>query len=565
MKISRALTFTAIILVCTAQRCKRGGSDLLSRMYERAYKSETPLSPKKDPIFAPLIGSWLVGAERMMVVKKLDQNNLEFAFLSNSLSGDDVIYSGFTTTISQKKYINMLSYRDNYLFFKVFYNENSGLKLSMITNTIREKIANGTIYDYLAKNPNLADTGKVWYPITLTKYSENDRNRYMSAKYKQQITGIESYLLYEKKFPDDSSLLSIKTKALDYSIKESDSVGQLLHYAKSYPEIEKKAYKIAIQNCNTTNWCLDYVKHFPTDPAKDSIISIAFLKASTSADYENLLKMFPNDSRTAEFEFKIALSSVSAKQNMSSYDIEQFEKQYASRPNIINYFNTLKLANNIKLNKNDFVQLSYSLSASGKHKVNQLIELIKTLNTDRKNIKDVYLILNCDSLYASEKSNLINFKSGVNRCITIRKVFESKCIDVKLHCIPYLSNSFNKNSQKKASFFFTDEGLSREKRDFYADCYKVTQTSVIPNAQKELTNTEYIREEELEDYVIELTMLQIPLFLKQKPYIKTIPPNFWDGSFKKIQPSFEEIKDNILMRAAEKGMDGKKLQNFVIQ
>jgi hypothetical protein len=566
MKISRILVFTALIMVCTAQRCKRGGSDLLSRMYERAYKSELPLTPKKDPVFTPLLGSWLVGSERMMVVKKVDDTNLQFSFLSNTLTGDDVVYNGFTTTISQKKYLNMLSYRDNYLFFKVFYTESSGLKLSMITNAIRTKVADGTIYDYLTKNPNLLDTGRVWYPITLIKFSENERDRYISSKYKQQITGIESYLVYEKKFPSDTDLDSLKNKALDHSLDEARTIEALMTLAKNYPQTENKAKHIAKEKCLNTIWCIDYVTFFPNDPAKDSIITVAFTNAKFTGDFEKLLSTFPNDKRCAELEFKIAMSEVKRTSGYySTSDRESFETRFASRPNVINYFNTLRLMNNIKLDKSNFNSLSYTLSPSGIAKIEQLAQLIQLINADKKNINDLYLVMNCDSTYASEKSDLINFKMGVNRCITITKAIQKKCPDIKIHTIPYLTNTFNRSSKKSSGFFLSDEGLSREKRDFYDDCYRVQQTAVIPNAQKEVMNTEYVREDELEEYVLNALTVQIPLYLKQKPYIKVIPANFWDGAYKNSQPGFVEIKEKLQMKAAEKGMDAKKLQNFVIQ
>ena len=294
--------------------------------------------------------------------------------------------------------------------------DNTGLKLSMITNSIRIKIADASIYDYLAKNPNLIDTGSIWYPITLAKFSEDERNRFISNKYKQQIRGIESYLVYANKFPADKSLDSLKTNALDYSLNNSNSFGQLMEYAKLYPEIENKAKVIAKKKCTSTTWSLNYINYFPNDSAKDSIINIAFIKAKDDYDYEKLLHTFPSDARTGEFEFKIAVLAVTNKRDFSSYDMDRLETRFASHPNILNYFNTLRLMNNIKLEKNNFYNLSYVLSESGKVKINQFVQLIQLINADKRLVKDVYLVLNCDSAYRSEKSDLINFKLGVKTC-----------------------------------------------------------------------------------------------------------------------------------------------------
>lgn len=566
MKISKLLVYGVLILVCTAQRCKRGGSDILSRIYEKAYKSELPLTAKKDPVYTPLIGSWLVGNERMMVVSKVDETNLQFSFLSNSLMGDDVRYNGFTTTISQKKYLNMLSYRDNYMFFKVFYNENTGLKLSMITNAVRSKTGEGTVFDFLAKNPNALDTGSVWYPISLMNFSEKERNKYMNSKHKRQISGIESYLVFEKKYPADEDLDSLKNVALNYSLEQSKTIEELMTLSKEYPQTEKKAKFIAKKKCKTTLWCIDYVNYFPGDAAKDSIINVAFTSAQYTSDFEKLLIAFPSDPRASELEFKIALAEVKRTSNYySDSDRENFEKRFVERPNVINYFNTLRLLNNIKLDKTNFYSLSYVLNESGNAKIDQFVQLIKMINAEKKNIKDVYFVLNSDSAYVSEKSDLINFKLGVNRCIAITKAINKKYPEIKIHAVPYLSKSYYGYSKKSSSFFLNDESISQEKRAFYDDCYKVQQTVVIPNAQKEIMNQEYVREEELEEYVLNWLSTQIPLFLKQQKYVKTIPPNFWDGAYKSTQPSFGDIKEKLLLKAAEKGMDGKKLQNFVIQ
>jgi hypothetical protein len=80
-----------------------------------------------------------------------------------------------------------------------------------------------------------------------------------------------------------------------------------------------------------------------------------------------------------------------------------------------------------------------------------------------------------------------------------------------------------------------------------------------------MRNTGYVQENELAECIAADLPRLINLYLKQQPYPKIIPPNFWYPEYEKTQPGFEKIKEKIMDAAAEKGFDVKKLQNFVIE
>ena len=256
MRNKHLLIFLSVFLFCTAERCNRGNSDLMTRLYQMAQTSREPLSQKKEQIFNPLLGGWLIGQEKYVIVKKKEDAKMEFTFLSDDLKESDIVYTGSITTINGNKYLNLLAYEGNYMYFKIDSHEQDNLDVRMITYHITNKLNGNTIYTYLQKN-KIEDTCMFFYKVAFEKMNANLILYKQKSLFKNQVYKIEDYEKFATKYPNDSSLIELKNKALDNSIKSAYSINSLIEISNKYPEIAKKAEDFAFKNCISTLWCID--------------------------------------------------------------------------------------------------------------------------------------------------------------------------------------------------------------------------------------------------------------------------------------------------------------------
>lgn len=569
MKIKHIIGLALIFIFCSAERCNRS-NDLLSRMYQRAHKSYSPLTTKKEPIYTPLVGSWLLGNERYLVIGKEDAQTYQFKFLSNQLDGNDIIYNGYITTIAGKKFLNMLGYESNYMFFKVGKDSEGSMSMLMISNDHDEKVRTaGGLFNYLQKNANLSDTSSLWYEISLEKLSNEELEKQLMEKFRYQVREVSDYELYAKRFPKDPTLPEMREKAIKYSIDASHSVKDMMYTADKYPEIKPYALIKAKKKCTNTDWCIEYVDYFPNDPAKDSIIEVAFREAETKNDYNDLLKAFPNHPKAAGLDFKIANEEYKRVISgyFNKYDEERMQRDYATRPDILNYFNTMRMMGNISMDEGSFVSKSYILTQKGMSTIDQFMQLVKLMNQKTKVVNDIYLVVESNYSFNLATEDLINFRLSANRCIAVKQFIQSRYGNtVNVHLIP---NGKNKLAdpliKEKAKFFIADNQVEKEKSKFYSACYDLKQTVIIPDASREMMNTEYVRDEELEFYLLGALANEIKLYKSKQEYSKVIPENHWDSKYEKIQPGFHEFKEKILATAIVGKIENKQIPLFVIK
>lgn len=567
MELRKLLFYIALVQMCTAATCG-GGSDLLQNLYTEAFKSGLPLIKDPEKAHEPLVGSWMVEKDRMLIVTKRDEKCLFFRFLSPGLSGEDVTYKAYTNTVGNKPFISLLAYQEQFMYFKVEKDTTKNMKLMMVKNTIRKMNPTGTLVQFLQKPGT--DTMRIWRSVYLTNYSEVQKDKYIARYYGGQIKALETFDKFKAKFPDCTKLDSLHNVAIEYTLTYTHSIKKLMDYAAFYPEITVRAKKAALKKCYNTTNCLEYISYFPKDANRDSLVSAAFaLCDDKEENIEKLIVAFPNDERCNGFDFKLAQYEANRKRSgryYSPWDREAFEKRCAALPSIKPLYANLENINSINLSKNGFVWCGYGLSKQGQNQVDSLVKYVKAINSKSVNITDLYFVLNADTNTLSQNGQVIFFKVAVNRCIYLRTQLQEKLPGIAIHCIPYIEKSTHAEPWKHSGQFFTHARYVGDEKSRFAGTRSQMGISKIKiDEYGALRNTEFLEEAELIDMILEMLPEQINLYLKQQPYARVIPVNYWDEAYRNTQPDFQACKEKIMNKAAEKGFDVKKLQYFVME
>jgi hypothetical protein len=562
MKNFRFPVIIALFIVCCAGKCKNGSNDFLARLYNQAYKSYSPLKATKEPLYKPLIGYWNLMDDRPLVVSQIDETTYEFKFLSPYLRSEDIVYDAQVNTIAGNKYISMKGYSGNYMFFKMKAEDEDAINFFMLTGDVSEEIGDKSLAQFIISHPKLSDTSHFYSKLTLTRLSEQGAKEMQMAKVKGGVQDISDYETYAGRFPDDPGLAELRTKALDYSITHARSVPELFSLSGRYPEASDKARAFAKKGCNSTEWCVDYLTTYPDETAKDSILNVAFDRAKEGKDYKYLLQSFPTHSRAGKVILSLALEETQKLKSEKSQ--AEFEEEYVKIPSVIVMVNTIRIFNNFQLDEHSFVTNSYVLSAKGKSELDKVASIITNVNKDNIIIGDLYVMLEGNYDYGLEKEKS-NFLQTANKCLSIRNYFESKGIkEVAIHVIPRGMAKENTSLTMEEGKITVDPSTAAEwQTDFYSKCYSLKQSDIIPGADKSSDLDHYLRVPELENYMLQQFIKQIPLYKNKQAYERVIPPNYWNEEYKISQPGFEEFRV-LLLQAAKKNKLKKKYIPFFI-
>lgn len=569
MKLRKLLFYIAIVQMCTAATCSSGESnDYLTNLYYQAFKSGNPLIKDPEMIYEPVVGSWLVENDRMLIVTKRDDKCLFFRFVSPSLNGTDVNYKAYINYLGTDKYVSLLAYQEQFMYFKIENDSGQNLKLQMITYNIRNTNPTGTLAGYLKTKG--VDTLNIWKTVHLTHFTNEERTAYIRSKYEPQVGAFENFEKFQLKFPDYTYLAQVKENAINYTINNTYSIKKLVDYATFYPEIAGRINKVLKSKCVSTATCIEYLQCFPNDPVKDSILHVAFEKCGNyESNLEALLVAFPTDERCAGFDYKLAAATAAKKRSgtyFSYWDQRDFDARVAKIPQILPVYNTIRKMDSVNLSKSCFLSCGYGLTKNGTKQIDLLVKYVTALNTNYPNITELYFVMDADTNKLSEKAQLVFFKIAINRCINLQKILKQKLPGIAIHCIPYVETSTYYATRSSSGHFFTSAGevshqksaLSSSRNHFNIKKLKIDEYGAVQN-------TEFLPEGELVDMIIDALPEQINLYLKQQSYTRLIPANYWDESYRADQPNFDKYKEKIMNKAAEKGFDVKKLQYFVME
>jgi hypothetical protein len=563
MKTSRFSYLIAVFIICCAGKCKNSNNDYLTNLYNSAYKSYAPVKAVKEPLYTPLIGYWNLMDDRPLVVTKKDETTYEFKFLSPYLNSEDIIYEAQVNTIAGSKYISMQSYKGNYIFFKMKPVDEDAINFFMLRDNIMELMGDKSLAQFISSNAHLSDTSHFYKKVALSRLTQEGANEMQMRKIRASVQSIYDYETYFKKFPGDPNLPEIKAAALTYSLNHAASVDELMRISASYPESAEQARYLAKKGCEKTEWCVDYINAFPDDNAKDSILNVAFDNAHGEKDYKYLLQFFPTHQRSGQIILSLALEETG---NIRDKDKTQakFEEEYSEIPSVIVLVNTIRIFDNFQLDDQSFITNSYALSAKGKAELDKVAAIIANVNKDNLVIGHLYIKLQNNYEYGPDKEKS-NFLQSANKCLSIRTYFESKGLkEVTIHVIPLGMAAANSSLEMEEGKISVDPSLaSTWSTDFYSKCYAIKQSDVIPDADKSSNLNRYIRIPEIENYILQQLIVQIPLYKNKQAYLRVVPPNYWNAEYKATQPGFEEFRALLLQTAKKNKLKKKHIPFFV--
>lgn len=557
----------ALFILLSSGRCKNGNNDLLVKLYNRSYTSMTPLKTTHEPVYKPLTGCWNLVDDRPLMITEKDPNTYEFRFLSPYLGQDDVVYPAYVTTIGKNRYLNMQGYREQFMFFKIGKTDENGvLPLQMITAEVEARFKGGNLYQYLASHPNVPDTSEIWYSLALLKISEADAYTMQREKLKRQVSDLGDYDKYRERFPDDTALARLKNKAIDYSVRNASSVKAILEIRDQYPEAAPLISRTARKKCTEPTWCVDYVMAFPDDPAKDSILDVAFAKADSKDEYYYLVKNVPSHREAGHMVFLLAseVYSESLSEDSEKKYTTRYETKYEDVPAVMTMVNTIRLFENAELNENAFLKNSYLLSQQGRDDLDRLVQLALSNNKDSRAIQDLYVMVAMNDDYNANAARS-NFLQSANKAYAVKKYLESKSNgQIVMHCIPVGAQTITGNNKDRVRFSLRARTGKEWQNMFYDQCFTTGQTDIVPDGKKEPVQNAFIRVPEVENKIIRDFEKQVAAYKNKQAFSQVIPPNYWNAAGKSAQPGFDEFQLRLKAAAKESKLKSKRIPLFVI-
>lgn len=563
-KLTTLAGLAALFILLASGRCKNSNNDLLVKLYNRSYTSMTPLKTTREPVYKPLIGYWNLLDDRALIVTEKDPNTYEFRFLSPYLSKEDVVYPGYITTIGKNRYLNMQGYKEQFMFFKVGkMTEDNMLPFDMITSEVEARFKGGNLYQYLASHPNVPDTSRIWMTIALGKLTEQEAYAMQRERLKKQVSDLGDYDTYATKFPGDTALPRLKNKAIDYSVRSASSVEEILSIREKYPEASALIAKTARKKCTEPIWCVDYVMAFPNDPAKDSILQVAFSKADSKKEYYHLIKNVPAHPEAGRMVFLLA--SEVYKDMQEGDDTKRYEEKYADAPAVMTLVNTMRLFDSAEMNESAFLKNSHQLTAQGREDLDRFIQLANSMNKDTRTVNDLYVLVAMSDDFQGNSAKS-NFLQSANKALAMKKYLEAQSNGkITIHCIPVGSETVFGTNKDRIRLTLHAETANGWKELFYKQCFATGQTDIVPDGKKEPVQTAYVRVTEVENKIIRDFEKQIASYKNKQAFERVIPPNYWNAATKTEQPGFDEFQLRLKATAKANKLKSKRIPLFVLQ
>lgn len=558
----------ALFILLSSGRCKNSNNDLLVKLYNKSYTSMTPLKTTHEPVYKPLTGSWNLADDRALLITEKDPATYEFRFLSPYLGQDDVVYPAYITTIGKNRYLNMQGYREQFMFFKIGKAGENGVQpLHMITAEVEARFKGGNLFQYLSSHPNVPDSSEIWYTLDLVKLTEAEAYAMQRERLKKQVSGLDDYDKYSERFPDDTALVRLKDKAIDYSVRNASSVKEILEIRDRFPEASALIARTARKKCSDPEWCVDYVLAFPNDPAKDSILDVAFANADSKSEYYYLVKNVPAHREAGHMMFLLAseVYTESLSDDPEKKYSTRYEEKYADVPAVMTLVNTIRLFENAELNENAFLKNSYQLSAQGREDLDRMVQLAISNNKDSRAIQELYVMVAMNDDFPGNTARS-NFLQSANKALAIKKYLESKSNgQLVMHCIPVGSQTITGGNKDRVKFSLRARTGKEWQNMFYDQCFVTGQTDIVPDGKKEPVQNAFIRVPEVENKIIRDFEKQVVAYKNKQAFSQVIPPNYWNTATKATQPGFDEFQLRLKAAAKANKLKAKRIPLFVIQ
>ncbi len=534
---------------------------ILYTIFNVSYKNWKPLDNKKEAINEKIIGEYLVANERALQIEKKDSLTYSIRFLPLYLKEGVKELEGFITTLNNKQYLNVFTDDVSYLFFRLDEKGDS-TEFNLLTNQAERYAEGADLAEWLRKGGVFPDTSHALFNLPLRKTASGEAVEFCKSKLRPQVTDLSTFRLYNQIFPQDEKTEELRAKGIEGSVTRTSSVVKLYKLGQDYPYAAARAKQRAREVCYTTQNCVDYLTLYPDDTSRDTLIELAFQDAMSESDYRLLIKKFPANERV--IKVMTSLYFIERKRCKSDNDVRALNAKYKSDTLFSNVIDAVQIFDRIPFNEIKFNRSSYVLTKDSKELLNKILFSISEINKERVLVKDIFVTVNSDLVpphYAN--ADHINFRSSVNRTLTIKKYITAAGIkNVNFHFIPGGTAS-NRDSVSDGVVTITlDEKLGEEYKSRFLKLCLSKKGISYADANRELVTSTYIREEDLENYCLEVILEN----LKENEHaqVKIIPANFLLTEFKNDLPESEQVYLHFLTAFEENKIRKRHPEEFIL-
>ena len=551
----------ALIVVTGAGRCRggKGNNDLLVRLYSRAYVQPQPLRQPAEPIYEPLLGDWNLMNDRPLRITRKDARTYEMRFLSPYLSENDVVYEAHITTLGGVRYLNMKSYMDNFMFFRVPVIQSPEAELYMLTERVAAYKGETALATYLQSRARGIDTASFWETLVIRRMTAAGADSMQRELHRNRVSSISSYEQFAARYPTDAGLVTLKREVARREISEATTLNELVAVADFEAAFADTIHILARRRCTTTNWCIDYLSYYKNAPDKAAITDTAFILQQTTEEGLRLLEVFPGHPQAPAAAFRIADAALPAQPDPDA--VTGFEKKYVTHPAVVNAGRNLALIEWLALDQSCFIPCSHLLTASGRQQLDKLLACIAPAPGALPQSKDLYAVLYApDSLPGSTQFTALHLSA--NRCKAVNDYLSGKMpAGMKLHFIPGAATG----QSNYARFTIRSSVAEPWRTQFFQQSFRATQALAVPNAEKEYVPAKLIRLPEVEQLVLQQFAAEATRYRNKQPYRKVIPPNYWNPIYATQQPGFAEFQVQLKAAAKKAKVKKKRLVLFCVE
>jgi hypothetical protein len=557
----RLCVLLALMVITGAGRCRggRGNNDLLVRLYTRAYVLPQPLRQPAEPIYEPLLGNWNLMNDRPLRISRIDARTYEMRFISPYLSERDVVYEAHITTLGGVRYLNMKSYMDNYMFFRVPAIQSPEAELYMLTESVSEYKGETPLASYLQSHARNIDTASFWETLVIRRITASAADSMQRELHRSQVNSLSNYARFADRYPADAGLAKLKREVAQKEIAEAATFKDLVAVADFDAAFADTVRILARHRCTTTNWCIDYLNYYKNAPDQAAIADTAFLLQKTPEEGLRLLEVFPQHPKAPAAAFRIADAVLPAQPDPDA--VTEFEKKYAPHPAVVNAGRNLALIEWLALDQSCFIPYSHLLTPSGRQQLDKLLACITPAPGTLPQSNHLFAVLYApDSLPGSTQFTALHLSA--NRCKAVNDYLSGKMpAGIKLHFVPGAATG----QSNYARFTIRSSVAEPWRTQFFGQSFRATQALAVPNAEKEYVPAKLIRQPEVEQLILQQFTAEAARYRSKQPYNKVIPPNYWKPAYASEQPGFAEFQVQLKAAAKKAKVKKKRMVLFCVE
>jgi hypothetical protein len=542
----------ALVVITGAGRCRggKGNNDLLVRLYSRAFVQPQPLRQPAEAVYEPLLGNWNLMNDRPLRISRMTSTTYEMRFMSPYLSERDVVYEAHITMLGGVRYLNMKSYMDNYMFFRVPAIQHPEAVLYMLTEAVGEYKGETPLAAFLQSHARGIDTASYWETLLMRRISAGGADSMQLELHRNEVNSIRYYTLFAERYPADAGLMKLKKEVARKEIATASTFKELVSVADFDAAFADTVRTLARRRCTSVNWCIDYISYYKNAPDQAAIADTAFLLQKTTEEGLRLLEFFPQHPKAPAAAFAIADAALPAQPDPDA--VTEFENKYAPHPAVVNAGRNLALIEWLALDQSCFIPYSHLLTPAGRQQLDKLLGYVAPAPGTRLQSQHLYAVLYApDTLPGSKQFTALHLSA--NRCKAVNDYLIGKLPPgLKLHFVPGAAGT----QSDFARFTIRGSVAGPWRTQFFQQSFRNTQALAVPNGEKEYVPAKLIRLPEVEQLILQQFTAEAARYRSKQPYRKVIPPNYWKQEYATVQPGFAEFQ--VLLKAAAKKAKVKK-------